>query len=72
MLHLSCFRPLQSPEKLEAALKELQQAVERERALTTETERRARDLQTKLDTLSRVKSSSAVPRCILASDLLLS
>lgn len=45
---------MQSPEKLEASLKELQHAIERERSLTTEAERRARDLQTKLDTVLRV------------------
>ena len=45
---------VQSPEKLEATLKELQIAVNKERALTTEAERRSRALQTKLDTISKV------------------
>lgn len=45
---------LQSPEKLEARLKELQSAVDKERTLTAEAERRSRDLQGKLDLIGKV------------------
>ena len=51
---------VQSPEKLEATLKELQIAINKERALTTEAERRSRALQTKLDTISKVGAFAAL------------
>ena len=51
-------RRLQSPERLEARLKELQIAVDKERVLTTEAERRSRDLQNKLETIAKASGSS--------------
>ena len=45
---------LQSPEKLQARLEEIQRAVERERQATGEGERRARDLQARLDAVAKV------------------
>ena len=45
---------VQSPEKLQARLEEIQGAVERERQATAEGERRARDLQARLDAVAKV------------------
>ena len=45
---------VQSPEKLQARLEEIQRAVERERQATGEGERRARDLQARLDAVAKV------------------
>ena len=45
---------VQSPEKLQARLEEIQGAVERERQAAGEGERRARDLQARLDAVAKV------------------
>ncbi|KAK9816471.1 hypothetical protein WJX72_000700 [[Myrmecia] bisecta] len=46
---------VESPEKLQAMLEEIQAAVERERSLVAEAERKARDLQARLDTVAKVE-----------------
>lgn len=48
---------MQSPEKLEARLKELHSAVDRERSLIAKAERQSRELQGKLDVISKVQHS---------------
>lgn len=45
---------MQSPEKFQRALADLQQAVEQERLLVAESERMSRDLQSKLDVVQKV------------------
>ena len=53
---------MQSPEKLQARLEEIQGAVERERQAAGEGERRARDLQARLDAVAKVRAMC----CLLA------
>lgn len=45
---------MQSPERLQARLEELAGGVERERGLVADAERRARDLQARMDTIAKV------------------
>lgn len=45
---------MQSPERLQARLEELAGGVEKERGLVADAERRARDLQARMDTIAKV------------------
>ena len=45
---------MQSPERLQARLEELAGGVEKERGLVADAERRARDLQARMDTITKV------------------
>jgi hypothetical protein len=48
---------VQSPEKLQARMEEMAAAVDRERGAVAEAERRLRDLQTRLDNISKVRTN---------------
>lgn len=49
-----CCCHLQSPERLQARLEELAGGIDKERGLVADTERRARDLQARMDTIAKV------------------
>lgn len=68
---------LQSPEKLRQVVEETASAVEKERAALSEGERTARDLQARLEAISRVRltavsdradSSNPFPSCPVLPD----
>lgn len=57
---------LQSPEKLQRQLEELRAAVDKERALTTEAERRMRTVQARLEAIARVLPPISHPAMLAA------
>lgn len=50
---------MQSPEKFQRILADLQSAVETERGLVGEADRRSRDLQAKVDMIGKVRARQA-------------
>ena len=52
-------RDMQEPEKLEERLKELQSLLDKQKSSLTLAERKSRDLQQKLDAISKVASTRA-------------
>ena len=59
---------LQSPEKLQRKLEELGAAVEKERQMTTDAEKRMRDVQGRLDAIARVPPMLLYHRyCVVAA-----
>ncbi len=59
-MFVRCRVCVQSPEKLQARLKETAGAVERERVRLADAERHSRDLQTRLDAIAKARAGPCV------------